>query len=300
MQSWRSLDQRAHPLRSAQLMGGNRYKIGARGADIERNASGHLDSIDMQHAAGSVDEGGSGPDRLDDAGLVVSRHDRDERRTRTLPLQLNEAVLQGPDVDHTVLGDGNLLHLVRREASARTYRGMLDRRNHQPVEAAVVLRRLQRPAQGHHIGLGPARREHDIARLRPDQCRDALARLLDEPPCGTALVMHRRRIADEIERRNHRGAGFRPQRSGGIPVQIDALAHPQIHSNFRLKTYLKAGTRELHVNELHVNANSSDASAHEVLAFYPSDRAKKVSEMPARTFRRRLRLPGRFDKVERF
>ena len=40
--------------------------------------------------------------------------------------------------------------------------------------------------------------------------------------------------------------------------------------------------------------------AHEVLAFYASDRAKKLSQMPARTFRRRLRLPGRFDKVERF
>jgi hypothetical protein len=40
--------------------------------------------------------------------------------------------------------------------------------------------------------------------------------------------------------------------------------------------------------------------AHEVLAFYASDRAKKLSQMPARTFRRRLRLLGRFDKVERF
>ena len=52
--------------------------------------------------------------------------------------------------------------------------------------------------------------------------------------------------------------------------------------------------------ELYVNARSFAVSAHEVLAFYPSDRAKKLSEMPARTFRRRPRLPGRFDKVERF
>ena len=59
----------------------------------------------------------------------------------------------------------------------------------------------------------------------PDQCRDLLARLLDQAARRPAFAMHRRCIAGQSKRRSHGGARLRPQRRGRIPVEIGPLSH---------------------------------------------------------------------------
>ena len=76
-----------------------------------------------------------------------------------------------------------------------------------------------------HVGLRAARGEHHVARLGSDQRGDLLARILDQPPGGAALGMHRGRIAGDLERGHGGGARLLPQRSGCIPVEVDTLGH---------------------------------------------------------------------------
>src|SRR5262245_60108115 len=99
MQVSRASDQRTDPLRSAELVGGNRDQVDIRPADIEMNTPNHLDGIDVQQATGAMNNGSRRLDRLNDPGLVVGRHDGDEWRVKTLRLQFIEALLQGRYID---------------------------------------------------------------------------------------------------------------------------------------------------------------------------------------------------------
>ena len=72
--------QRADALGAADLVRRQRHKIGTYLIDIERYFSKRLDRVDMQEAAGRMDDSGDLRDRLHRAGLVIGRHDRDQRR----------------------------------------------------------------------------------------------------------------------------------------------------------------------------------------------------------------------------
>ena len=72
---------------------------------------------------------------------------------------------------------------------------------------------------------------------RPDQCGDLFARLLDEAARGPAFGMDRGRIAGDIERRNHGGAGLAAQRRRRIPVEIDPLSHGLVASRQTITLY---------------------------------------------------------------
>ena len=62
-------DQRADALRTAQLMGGDRNKIRAQGADIARNFAGRLHRIRMQKPTGRMYGVGHCRDHIEEQGL---------------------------------------------------------------------------------------------------------------------------------------------------------------------------------------------------------------------------------------
>src|SRR5262249_31023964 len=64
-----------------------------------------------------------------------------------------------------------------------------------------------------------------VARLRSHQRGHLFACVLDQPPCGAALAMHRGWIALHLERGNRCGARRVAQRRGRVPVEIDVLGH---------------------------------------------------------------------------
>src|SRR4051812_42386097 len=72
-------DERADALRAAKLVRRDAEEVRAKGGHVAIDASGALHGVDMKDAAGFVDDFGDLGDRLDDAGLVIGEHHRDER-----------------------------------------------------------------------------------------------------------------------------------------------------------------------------------------------------------------------------
>src|SRR5262249_31193246 len=78
----RSRNQRTNALGGAKLVSGQREKIGTERIDIARNPAWSLDRVHMQDTAYRVNQTRRLSNRLDDAGLVVGEHERNEGAPR--------------------------------------------------------------------------------------------------------------------------------------------------------------------------------------------------------------------------
>ena len=90
-----ALDQRAGALRPADLVRGQRHQVGTERLEIAGNPAWPLHRIDMQKAARRMNEFGRLRHRLNDAGLVVGEHDRNQR-----PRRACETALERIEIDH--------------------------------------------------------------------------------------------------------------------------------------------------------------------------------------------------------
>ena len=182
----------------------------------------------MQQPARRMDHVPPLPDRLDHPGLVVGRHDGDQRRRLPCHLQLVEPPLQGAKDRRCHPQLRRILQPGPQESGRRS--APTDARSPTPARRSKRLPGLswagfERRRQRQHVGFGSAGGEHDVARFRPDQRRHLFARLLDGaraarpsrwtedglPPSSSAAIIG--------------GARFRPQRRGGIPVEVGSLGH---------------------------------------------------------------------------
>ena len=75
-------NERADALRPADFMGRQRQQIRAERSDVAIDASRRLHRIDMEQAAGRMHDRGRFGDRLNDAGLVIGEHQRNQRTRR--------------------------------------------------------------------------------------------------------------------------------------------------------------------------------------------------------------------------
>ena len=111
-----------------------------------------------------------------------------------------------------------------RKPPAREHRGVLDGRNHQPLD-----RQSGRPPQPWRqrqgVGLGSPRGEDDVPGQRADGAGDRRPGILDQPAGLAALIMDRGGIAGQIPCRGHRLPRLWTKRGGRIPVEIDAVGH---------------------------------------------------------------------------
>jgi hypothetical protein len=158
----------------------------------------------MQQGAGRTAQRGCRGDRLDRAGLVIGRHQADQRR-RTLGEQAAERI---------EVSDAVAVHRKQQRPRRRgPHRIVLGRPDDQPPAAPERMDRQR-------IRLGAAGGEHEVGRAPAEPRGDRLPRLLQALPGGAAGGMHRGRIARRRRRREHRRARRRAQRLGRIGVKI--------------------------------------------------------------------------------
>ena len=212
-----SPNERAHALGGADLVPGQGEKISSERVDITGNSTGGLDRVDVQHAARGMDYARGLRNRLNNAGLVVGEHERNERSA----LERSHAPLKRRKVDLAASGHRQALDRCRREPPAGEHRGMLDRRNQELLARRSIGCRHERQ----HVGLRAARGEHHAARRGSHQRGHLLARLLDQTARGAALDVDRGRVAGRLERRERRRARLLPQRRAGVPVKVNTLGH---------------------------------------------------------------------------
>ena len=212
--------QRANTHGAADLVRRNAQKIGPQLLDIEQDLAKRLNRIDVQQPAGGVHELGRLTHRLDHAGLVVGRHQRHQRLGALAGCRL-ETRLQLSHRRHAVAACAEPLD--RGEVAARQHRDVLDLGGDRHIAGGASV--LDRPAERERIRFRAAGGENHVARLGADRHRDALARRFQDLPGGTALGVHRRRVAHDLHGRSHGGARLRAQRRGRIPVEIGPFRH---------------------------------------------------------------------------
>ena len=202
-------DRRAHALRAAKLM--RRKEQHIRSLKLaKRQAANGLHRVADQYRAFRMHDFCNFRSRLDDTRLVIRSLHGGGRTGRKRSLKRIQ-------IDGTIFQHRNCLELAGLEAMAGKDAWMLDGANRQRLTPS----RLQKPIRR----LGPAAREIDLRCINLENRGDGFARVLDNLARGAALGVDRRRIADAIERRNHRGARLRAQRRGGIMVEIGAGLH---------------------------------------------------------------------------
>ncbi len=172
-------DQRADPRRAADLVRRQGQQIGADRGDVERHLAGGLHRVAVKEGALRMRQRRDLRDRLDDAGLVVGEHNRNQRRPRVSREKTGESV--EPDdavaVDRDRLGPRNRL----------AHRVMLDRGHQQALAPGAE--------QGQMIGLAAAADENDAFGRRADQSRHRDAAALHHLPPGAAPAVNRGRVA---------------------------------------------------------------------------------------------------------
>ena len=160
--------------------------------------------------------------RLDDTGLVVRQHDRDQRRARVG----SQHRLKSSKIDDPVRIDRDALGCRRH----LQHRIVLDGRNKDPLATAAEQREV--------IGFGaPADEDYAVGR-RADQRGNGFARLLDLLPRGSTRTMHRGGVAamrqrSQPQQRWPRTAAA-PQRSSRDRFRAGSLDQP--HRNNKISS----------------------------------------------------------------
>ena len=199
-------DQDAGALHPTDLVPGERHEIDLERA--QRPLAGGLDRIAVQHGPMGARDRRHLLDRLHDPGLVVGRHDRDERGAVPAVEQAVERV----EIDAAVARHRNRL----RPRHGGQDRGMLDGRDQEAPASAP---------EGQMVGLRAAAGEDHLPRGDIRQPGDLGPGPLQESADPAALGMNGGGVAGESHRLQGRLPGRGQQRRRGVMVEIDARGH---------------------------------------------------------------------------
>ena len=158
--------------------------------------------------------------RLNDAGLIIGQHDRDQRA-----LRLAQEEPQGLAIDDTGSADRDDIDGIGGESRALQNRDMLDRRNQETVAMPARAGDFQGRVQRQHVGLGRARGKCDPGGVGRDQTGHLFAGLFDQVARAPAFGMNRGRVAEHVNCRDHGRPRLRPQGRRRVPVEIGAPRH---------------------------------------------------------------------------
>ncbi len=101
-------DERAHAVRAAELVAGERERVDAGGGEVDRHVTDRLHGVGVDGDAVLGGDRDHLVDRLEGADLVVGPHDRDQRHRRGVALDRGP---QRVDVEAAALVDGQQLDL---------------------------------------------------------------------------------------------------------------------------------------------------------------------------------------------
>ncbi len=212
--------ERADALGAVDLVAGDAHQVDVHRLDVERDLAGGLGRVGVEEglllAADLADLG----ERLDDADLVVHRHDRHDHGL------VGDGGTQRVEIDQTVLLHRQVRHLealLLEMAAGVEHALMLGHRGDDVVPAVLV--ELGDATDGEVVRLGGARGEDHFLLVGTDQLGDLAARLLDAllgfPAVGMAARMRIAELVGEV--RHHRFQHARVERRGGLVIEVDRL-----------------------------------------------------------------------------
>src|SRR5208337_5289997 len=144
--------QRACPLWSADLVGGESQRVGAERIDVEVHSSGKLHRVTEDAPSRGMDEPAGCGDRLNDASFVVCTLQRQQDLSGPAtgglePIEINPSIgAQWRDLDRR-----------SRKSVPKHHAWMLARANNQPIERRLLLSGPEAHIESGVRGLGPAR-----------------------------------------------------------------------------------------------------------------------------------------------
>jgi hypothetical protein len=195
-------------------------QIHAERVDVDRQAAGRLRRVGVEADAGGAREPRGLADRLHGRDLVVRVLDRGNGHAWRAhggrePVQIDAAVRIGIDQDR--------LHTRAEQGRARAERrGMLDGPGD---HARSGIRSPGNARDGERDGLRTARREHDLVGLRAERPPDPGAGVLQRVARAAALGVDRQRVAEDVERGEHRLPRGGQQGSGAGRVEVQVTRH---------------------------------------------------------------------------
>ena len=204
-------DKRTHALRSAELVGGQRKIVDTERAHIDGHAAGglhriavHGEAVLLCPAQPVAATGCSTP-----VSLLAICSDTSARPLRQRP-RCSRAPVERTTPSRPTGTSMSCAPEPRAGASTES--------------CSMPDRRIASQPRGQHriVGLRAAAGEDDLGRLGADQRRHLLARVLDETAGPPALGMRRRRIAGNVESRDHGCPRLATQRRRRVPIEICA------------------------------------------------------------------------------
>ena len=202
-------------MRSAELVRRQRETVRPRRALIERQTARHLNRIAMQQPAFGMNPHGDLADRLDHAGLAIGGLHADHHAMARCG-ELFKPAVQHFQINQTRGQHRQQSNTVGCKTVALQHARMFGGQHQQRIaslrlDATQCLTGQQR-RQCQPVGLGrPAGKNH-IAGIGPAQGGNPVTRLIDHAARLPALVMGRRGIANQCERRKHGLARLVPKR----------------------------------------------------------------------------------------
>jgi hypothetical protein len=190
-----------------------------------RKPPGGLNGIDVQLRARFLHEVSDVGDGLDDARLVIDGLHRDEAWRRVAGTPFGERACDAFWLDSPRGGD-----VEPHGANAARFERLDHGDDGRVLEAAGdarpraygAVRAEERTPEGEVVGLGAARREHDVARAKAHELAERLARLFDDGLGGAPRLVKTRWVAPTDPRGLvHGGEDVWMRRSSGVPVQVD-------------------------------------------------------------------------------
>ena len=220
--------QRAHALRTTQLVAGDGHQVEPAPGEVDLDVADRLDSITVHRDVELVRHGGDLGDRLHRADLVVGPHHADERDRFGVGLDSRTHRL-GVDTTNVVdLEPGDLGALVGLEEVDTVQDGVvLDRADQESHSSGIgVPTRPEGALDRQVVGLGAAGGEDHLRRAGAQGLGNRLAGLLDDAPSNAPGGVQGGGVADHGHLRGHRLDRLGQHRRGRRMVEVDkGVAH---------------------------------------------------------------------------
>ena len=212
-------EEPGHALGAVDLVGRERERVDREGVDVERQLAEGLYRVDVERHVVLARDAADRRDRLDRAHLAVRVHDADRDRVGT-DRAADLVRIHHPELVDADAGQVEALRLER--PTGPEHRVVLDLRGDQMALATGPRQSLH----GEVVGLGAARREHDLRGRDLEKAGDSLTRQVHAVSRFAPERVDARRVPVELgEVREHLRDDLGVHRRRGVVIEVDSSAH---------------------------------------------------------------------------
>ena len=212
----------ADTLGSVHLVAADGKQVAADLTNVEGHLAGGLDGIDVEEGSGFGGELGDGFNGLEDAGLIVGKHDGDEARRGS------EGGADGVGRDEAAgrgVNEGDLDAAFSETARGMEDGGVLNGGGDEVVAGA------QEAEEGGVVALGAARVKDNLGFVAVEELGKGLSGAVEGAAGGLAVKVDGRGVAEVLHpERVHGFNHFGKQWGGGVGVHVYAGGRKGIHA----------------------------------------------------------------------